>query len=551
MYVSIPICRVAAYASNSTGTLIAPTAQSVPATAVGGIGNEWLTVMKAGSWNILNSLEVMVNGQTVVQPTPNVNWYTGFKMLSQLSPSDIETWGSTLGIAAVDDVQSYKYFGSASATKGSGGNGLANNSIFPVVTGLAQANAGVANGGMQPQVAAAGSQVYNSGLMKRALSSVYGVGNITASSTVPNMFGTSATLSLMSQTNINNEYKANFAGVAATNYLVWYDTLIVRLKDVCSFFDKQPLSKNLNVIIRMYLNTGVVGVNMEANTANSGFLYMSGANTTFTSTCPYLVCNVANLVSTNVPVTTTHMTSGLFIQKAISTSMLGVNLGLSLASHPQPSCRLHYPLITLKPHLAIEYASNNRAKRILYKNVLFQNAANISSGSIYSQLVQSGVTRITGVLIIPFLSASTNGTNTNLTVTTSTPFHPCVSAFDTAPMSTPCSLTQLQVTVGGLNVMQEYQNYTYATFQQQLALYDKVQASDLGISCGLITQQRFEAGMRFYWIDCSRYTDATAKEPRNVSVSFQNNTLQTLDCAIFVEYLSEVIIDCETGILSR
>ena len=57
----------------------------------------------------------------------------------------------------------------------------------------------------------------------------------------------------------------------------------------------------------------------------------------------------------------------------------------------------------------------------------------------------------------------------------------------------------------------------------------------------------WEQGYRYYWFDCSRYTNATAKDPRNVSVSFLNNSLQTIDCAVFVEYLSECIIDVETG----
>lgn len=70
LYLALPIVRVAAFASDTAGTMLAPTADSVPATSTSGIGNEFLTTLKAGSWNLIQSIECVVNGKTIVQQTP-------------------------------------------------------------------------------------------------------------------------------------------------------------------------------------------------------------------------------------------------------------------------------------------------------------------------------------------------------------------------------------------------------------------------------------------------------------------------------------------------
>ena len=547
LYFSIPLVRVACYASDTAGTLIAPTANALPTTGSSS-GNEFSTVFKAGYWNLVQSIEVVCNGKTVIQQSPNVNFYNNFKLLSQMTPADLIAWGPSLGVAELDSVEGYKFFGSG-ATGARMGNGLCNNNMFPVQLTVATTNAGVANDGHLPFLAPMGTLCYNKGLMGRAVQSAWGLSNITSSATAPNFYGVLGTLSLFSITNITNEAKNYYAGVLQTYYMTWYDTAIIRAKDICNFFDKLPLVKQLSVLFRIYFNTGTCGVNMAGYTAATGIMTMNGTNTTFANTCPIIICNNSNLGGTGIgaPASTTNFVAGLFIAKATNTSMLGVNLATSGAAHTMTACRLYFSMVSLKPELAVSYATANRAKKILFKNVLYQNATNISAGGQYSQLVQSGVTRITGVLIIPFISSSTHGITSSPSITTA--FAPAISPFDTAPLTTPLSITNLQVQIGGINELMNFYSYTYENYLQQVSTYDKLTSTDLGISCGLISQQKWEQGYRYYYVDCSRYTNATALEPRNVVVQFMNNTLQIMDATIFVEYLSEVTIDCETGLI--
>eukprot|EP01039_Chlorochromonas_danica_P003364 gene3364-3689_t len=94
MYLTIPLVYTACY-SSATPANVAPTA---------GGGNEWLITPKSGYWNLVQSLEVTVNGKTVIQQQPNVNFHTNFKMLSQMSKDDLNTLGKTLGMCPDDGV---------------------------------------------------------------------------------------------------------------------------------------------------------------------------------------------------------------------------------------------------------------------------------------------------------------------------------------------------------------------------------------------------------------------------------------------------------------
>ena len=82
----------------------------------------------------------------------------------------------------------------------------------------------------------------------------------------------------------------------------------------------------------------------------------------------------------------------------------------------------------------------------------------------------------TGVLIVPFLAPVTN-TNGGLGDNQQK------SPFDTCPCTTsPVSLTNLQVSVGGQNVLQSTLQYGYEYFLEQVYLCEQLIFSDFGVS---------------------------------------------------------------------
>eukprot|EP01039_Chlorochromonas_danica_P011384 gene11384-12719_t len=458
MYLTIPLVYTACY-SSATPANVAPTA---------GAGNEWLITPKSGYWNLVQSLEVTVNGKTVIQQQPNVNFHTNFKILSQMSKDDLATLGKTLGMCP-DDAQSYLFNGVNSALSTTVGpvfgNGLTNNAIFPIVggagatvngTAIAAGVAGIPNGNEQ---AACGNYCasgvnYNTALQQRSL-------RMANNQTAPSANGFTQ---LFSSTKLNNEF----------------------------------LPK-----------------------ATNGGMSFTGSNSSFVNTCPF---TINQLPVASIPAAVTSLAVSLNIARStVSTSLNGTILANSGASHAMNQCRCYYPMVKLKPSVALKYISENRAKKVVFTNVLSNVFSNISSGATYNQLVQSGVRNIKGILIIPFISQATHGaalTGTNAFATAITTFAPYSSPFDTAPCTTPMSLTQLNVSIGGANELMNFYN---------------------------ITQEIWEHSARFYYVDCSRSAMADQNAPRNVNITFLNNSLQNIDVWTFVEYFDEKIVDVELG----
>ena len=93
-------------------------------------------------------------------------------------------------------------------------------------------------------------------------------------------------------------------------------------------------------------------------------------------------------------------------------------------------------------------------KKVVFQSFISNQYNNqASAGGNFNALINSGIVHPTGVLIIPFISSS---------VSAGFGDSQWKSPFDTCPAtSSPCSLTNLQVTLGGQNVLQSTLFYTF------------------------------------------------------------------------------------------
>ena len=128
-----------------------------------------------------------------------------------------------------------------------------------------------------------------------------------------------------------------------------------------------------------------------------------------------------------------------------------------------------------------------------------------------------------------------------------------MSPFDSAPATSgPFSLINLQVTIGGTNILQNTLNYNFENFISQVGQYEKINGiSDLGLSCGLVSENFWTNLYRTYYVDCTRCNISDMNTPRNVNVSFTNNTNCTLDVMIFTEYFSECVVNVQNGRVTK
>ena len=57
----------------------------------------------------------------------------------------------------------------------------------------------------------------------------------------------------------------------------------------------------------------------------------------------------------------------------------------------------------MQPEHKEEYIAKNRAKKLIYRSVLTNQYNNITPGGAFNQLISSGITHPTGVLIVPMV----------------------------------------------------------------------------------------------------------------------------------------------------
>jgi hypothetical protein len=525
MYMAIPITIVSAYVTNAA--LIAPASDG------------WASVgMKMGYWQILHSCDLTLSNKTLEQSVPYTNVYVTAKMLSQASQDDLKNLFPTLGAGDVlDNYESMVYNGSmtsASAgtfpamtavTGGIGGNGLINN--LPFGTDYGDQNA-------------TGQQYvgsYNNGYYSRLkriidasannLQKIYGPSTSTAATVINNVL------------NFQKEFKPYYS-IMATYYQVVFDVAIIRMCDILDSMKQMPMMRKFDGMFRAYFNTGTVVTNL----ATGGYQITSSSGISFTNTCP-LICTQQN----TVPAAATGLVAGLFIGSTVTATALSVqnqtiNLANSGAGHFMNSCRMYYQQVQLRPELALSYIEENRAKKVCFTKI-YQNIFNgITTGSTFNYLIQGGVKAPRGVWIMPYLSGSTNGATAGGVGITN--FSQLLSPFDTCIIGSPVSLINVNVQVGGMNVLNTFSSYGYEEFLQQVSVYEKLNSLDIGMSTGLFSQNWWEQNRAIY-VDCSRGYKSDQNSGRNINIQGTNNSLQTCDLLIFVEYFDQIQINVESG----
>ena len=113
----------------------------------------------------------------------------------------------------------------------------------------------------------------------------------------------------------------------------------------------------------------------------------------------------------------------------------------------------------------------------------------------------------------------------------------------------PLSLTNLQA-IGGQNVLNSTLNMTYENFLEQVNLEEQLTSSGFGVSTGLISQGYWESS-KWSFGNVERGNIADKLQPRNINVSFTNNSNVPIDIIIFTFYSDQLTIDVETGIVTN
>ena len=557
LFLTIPIVMQAAY-STAAAALVAPTS-----------GMASLLALKTNTQHLVHQIEVVANGKVVQDTQPFISFYQHFKLASQMSQNDLKQFGPSMGFApaGLDNEKSVQWRGDLTSAT-SPGLGLTNNRAFG--SGALAVDT-PAFAGYQNALA------INTALTQRATritDSSVGVGP--ASETIAgqsqNIYGATdyaavalGPAPLMTATQLGQEFKPYYSVVS--NNMVWQDLAVIPLKYLCDCIDKMGLVKKLDLVLRIYLNTGTASVACAgAAGPPDTSAYRQVTSSTFVNTLPMTINSLglsspANTGTAGVPATATRLAVGLYVGRSVASQFAasgGGSFSFTQVSHFMPACRAYYSLVKLEPSRALSYIEENRSKQVVYESVLFNQYSNIPKGGSFSQLIQSGIKNPLGIAIIPFISPATilNTTAVVAPVTINNMAQLAgneqwQSPYDTCPGTfAPLSLTNLQVALGGVNMLQSTLYYTFENFLEQVALAESLTSTDLGIGCGLISQSWWEAN-RVYWVDLARGREADKASMRNLTISFNNNSNVAISLMVFTIYLDKLVIDVETGIVKK
>jgi hypothetical protein len=520
LFVVLPIVMVAAFSTSTAGALVAPVA-----------GNINLLTMKNNFLHLIHQADLTINGKTVEDVQPYLNIAKHFQMLSEMGGGDLDTIGYSIGMTETDNWKSKIYNGSTTAAvTNKSGNGMTNNRPFVPTTSF--------SGGAKDNNTLTTSQFdkcVNTSIQHRL-----GRYTDTTAGNVSGLFGaTAATIANLTQ--LKNDFTPTYE-VLNTNYMVWTDYVVIKLSTVFESLQSIGLTRKADIFLRLYVNTGTINVAVSGpNTTTPGYS-LTTANNSFTGTCPFTVNYLTEASAAGgIPATVANITAGLYLVKPPATTFNGINLANANSSHSLPACRIYYSQITIQPALAEEYVMSNRGKKCIYRTVLTNQYNNITSGGNFNQLISSGIVHPTGILIVPYVSSQASFSFGDFATK---------SPFDTVPADGhPLSLTNLQVTVGGQNILQSVLNYNYESFIEQLMYAEQLTSADFGVSTGLFDAAWWNYN-RFYWVNVERSNITDKLSARNLNISFTNNNNVPIDVLVFTFKSNGLTIDVETGLVS-
>ncbi len=478
------------------------------------------------SWfgSMIHSVTLDLQGSTVIQQTPFVNMWNSFKLMTSLSWADVATEGASIGFYP-DDPLSWSYNNADSPT----GRGVCNNTNF-----------GAAGGGALQVVVSAvhnryKSELGNKGLLARQQYINYDVDGDSGTGTYAGLL-TAAAASTLWKSYVSNK----ITGVNAANQGVFQISIMgmIYLRHLHSFFNYMPLLKGIFMKLTLNLNNTTIAFT-SAGGANTAYGLTSVSNAVG-GVCPIMLASKLTDNGGAVAFGANTYRANISVGARCLDTTLASTAGVAEGTLSR-SIYLYVPSYTFNPVFESAYLSSP-IKTIKYTDLYQYQINNIAPQGQINSLVTNGIAGIQSVLALPFYSASTNA------VLTGGGFLPAYqSPFDPAgcgPTSPLCLLNNFNVVVSGQNAIYNSIRYSWETWTQQVAGCNSVNGGLIdGLTSGLIDQLGFEMEYCFHYVNTSRSLPIEQNVPKSISIIGQNQSAQTIDLMVFVEYATEISID--------
>jgi hypothetical protein len=333
----------------------------------------------------------------------------------------------------------------------------------------------------------------------------------------------------------NVVYRAHRLPYATNGKYGWSVMAKLRLKDLSDFFLKAPLLKGST--IRFYINTNQTTVSFQTTAGTMDNLGVPQNYPLLTSASVSVLGGLTNPLM----VASAAMGQGCSPLPA-DTYTLSVNIFKTadgIFQSALQSCRLYAPVYKMQPLSEQRYLQLAPTKRVDYSDIFQYQFNNIGAAESFNILVSNGITDIQSVLVVPFLTAAANGTA----------FNTLLSPFSTSGGTPdPITLTNFNILVSGINLFLNNEYYDFEAFNHELKSSNQLNGSlTTGLASGLISEDMFSRGYRYYYGNCSRVLPSEVGVSRSIQIQGINQSLVACNLMVFVEFKRSITIDISTG----
>jgi hypothetical protein len=230
-------------------------------------------------------------------------------------------------------------------------------------------------------------------------------------------------------------------------------------------------------------------------------------------------------------------------------------------SHAITQARIYACLYEMSPIYEEKYFQMVPTKKILYTDILQFISQGIAPNGSVNQILTNSISRARALLVVPILSAQTNGsadirTNTftaGTNITGTQTFSPMASAFTSCP-ATCCplhSVSNFNVLVSGVALYQSNYQYKFEHWLQEVRGSNALNGGiSLAMSSGLLSQTDYENGYGYMYVDLSRRTGQASDDiGRSIQLQLTNTSNCYVDYVSFIIYEREITISTSTGAL--
>lgn len=532
------------------------TAKNTGSEAMGGIVNRFCCTLKTGVWNVIDSIEVHLNGKIILTHEQYKMHWANFRAQTETSVSDLEKHATDTNLFP-DDWYSINYTNAASVN----GDGYSNNGTnvseeLDQTLGQAQENRSL-----------------NSGLMSK-LNNTFGV----IDSSTNDTFGWPSLRKGAIQQITQQSGRGGFVEGSGSVAGMWVHILKIRLADLHPLFKELDLISGLAQLkLKVRFNTGTVAINVRKsvqeatirNNASTVFATTANSVNTVQSIAPYSESTSMKLNSITLSSGKTCpilIASGADKQPMSKVGPTAADGQLSFSYGvlrnefsvladfgkylPHNTVRLNVPSYDLIDPRPIISKPIKEVKYLDCSTHWYPNGA--GSGTIDGQMnAQFDITlgptykNIKYVLVVPYPS------DKDLFATAQN-VQEFQSPFSSSPWTAlaGASMTNFQCTIGTDTVFDKTLDYDYEHFMTEFSKISAINGDvDRSMNTGLIDFMKWTYAHHVLVADCSRVSKKDV--PASVRVSFTNTCSQGISPLIIVVRERSLSIDRLTGEVER